>query len=185
MARKKINFLFFCYLLCIVYCLLPTFSFSQKDSVPKPVHSPKKAAIMSACLPGLGQIYNRKYWKVPVIYAGLGTFGYLTYYMHTQYSDFKTAYVFRTDGDSNTVDDLPEYSEGQLKENVDFYRRYRDMNAVIAAAFYALNIIDATVDAHLFTFDVSDNISFRIRPSVNYSFFQRKMTTQFGLSLKF
>lgn len=140
---------------------------------------------MSACLPGLGQIYNRKYWKVPVIYAGLGTFGYLTYYMHTQYRDFKIAYILRTDGDSNTVDDLPEYSEGQLKENVDFYRRYRDMNAVIAAAFYALNIIDATVDAHLFTFDVSDNISFRIGPAVNYSLFQRTMTTQFGLSFKF
>ena len=140
---------------------------------------------MSACLPGLGQAYNHKYWKIPILYAGLGTFGYLTYRMNTQDGTYKTVYILRTDGDSNTIDNLPEYTEGQLKENVDFYRHYRDMNAVITAAFYALNVIDAVVDAHLFTFDVSDNISFRINPSINYFSFKEKPSTQFGLCFRF
>jgi len=171
-----------------VFCFLLTTncSFAQKkDSIPKPTHSPKKAAIMSACLPGLGQAYNHKYWKIPIVYAGLGTFGYLTLLMNSQYKDYKAAYILRTDGDSNTIDDKPEYTDGQLKENVDFYRRYRDMNAVITAAFYALNIIDAVVDAHLFTFDVSDNISFQIIPSINYFSFHSKASSQFGLTIKF
>jgi len=159
--------------------------FSQnKDSLPKPVHSPKKAAIMSACLPGLGQIYNRKYWKVPLVYAGLGGFGYFAWYTGSQYKTYKTAYIYRTDNDSSTIDDFPEYSDVQLKENVDFYRRYRDLNIILAAGFYVLNIIDASVDAHLFTFDVSDNISFRVQPSFHFAPAGRTVS-QFGLSMNF
>ena len=200
---KRIIFLISSFTFCFLYC--SHYGFSQKkDSVPsvssdsiKPLksipadtpqylsHSPKKAAIMSACLPGLGQAYNHKYWKIPVVYVIVGTFGYLTYRMNSEYKNYKTAYIKRTDGDSGTIDNLPLYTESQLKENVDFYRHYRDMNAVLTTAFYLLNIIDAAVDAHLFTFDVSDNISLHINPSVNYFSFKAKPSTQFGLSFRF
>jgi hypothetical protein len=135
----------------------------KKDSVTR-IHSPKKATIMSACLPGLGQAYNKKYWKIPVLYAGIGTFVYFISYTNGQYHTFKDAYLLRTDGDSTTVDDQPDYSESQLKENVDFYRRYRDLNVILLAAVYTLNIVDANVDAHLFTFDVSNDLSMSLHP---------------------
>jgi hypothetical protein len=156
----------------------------SKDSATK-IHSPKKAAIFSACLPGLGQAYNKKYWKIPVLYAGMGAFGYFIHYTHGQYRTFKDAYVLRTDGDSTTIDDQPDYSESQLKENVDFYRRYRDLNIILLAAVYALNIVDANVDAHLFTFDVSNDLSMEMRPSLHFTGFSGKPVTQLGICIKF
>jgi hypothetical protein len=169
----------FPYLACLLFVLLAAAGTAQdtlpketivkkerKDSVKKQVHSPKKAAILSACLPGLGQAYNHKYWKIPVVYAGMGAFGYFIGYTQGKYKTFKNAYILRTDGDSTTIDDQLDYSESQLKENVDFYRRYRDLNVILMAAIYTLNIVDANVDAHLFTFDVSNDLSLNFRPRV-------------------
>jgi hypothetical protein len=156
----------------------------KKDSVVK-IHSPKKASILSACLPGLGQGYNHKYWKIPVLYAGMGTVGYFIHYTHGQYKTFKDAYILRTDGDPATTDDQLDYTDAQLKENVDFYRRYRDLNIILMAAIYTLNIVDANVDAHLFTFDVSNDLSMSLRPSLYFSGTTRKPCTQLGICLKF
>lgn len=119
---------------------------------------------MSACLPGLGQAYNKKYWKIPVIYAGLGTFGYFATSLNSNYKKFKNAYIFRYDNDPNTTDLYATLSDAQLKDAQNYYRRYRDLNIIFIAALYTLNIIDANVDANMFTFDVSDNLSMNFEP---------------------
>lgn len=128
------------------------------------VHSPRKASIYSAVLPGLGQIYNRKYWKVPIVYIGFGVCAGSTIYNIRNYNHYKKKYIYMLEND------LPEYN-GQSINEVKWYknthRRYRDLWAIISVGFYALQIIDASVDAHLFDFDVSDEISFSVDPVLN------------------
>lgn len=141
-------------------------------------HSPKAAGLASAIIPGLGQAYNKKYWKIPIIYAGLATAGYFIYYNYTIYSNFQEAYQLRGDGDTATnlssfdvwyiTSTETIYTDGyesnQLSELSNIYRRNGDLSVIIAAGIYGLNIIDAVVDAHLFQFDVSDDLSFRMQP---------------------
>ncbi|HOY38777.1 MAG TPA: DUF5683 domain-containing protein [Bacteroidales bacterium] len=131
------------------------------DSVYK---SPRKATIYSAVLPGLGQVYNRKIWKVPIVYAGLGGFGYFAYYNQHQFNRYKTAYINRQEGLADEFNGLLS-SQGLLNE-MDRFRRYRDLNILGFLAIYAIQIIDANVDAHLFRFDVSDDLTFNIQPAL-------------------
>lgn len=143
------------------------------------LHSPKKASIYSAILPGLGQAYNKKYWKIPVIYAGFATLGYFIVTNNNKYQDYKDAYIARIDDDPSTVDDYTDiYSDQDLVTLKDFYRRNRDLAIIGAGVLYVLNILDASVDAHMFYFDVNDNLSMRITPGVQYV-----QTMQPGLSL--
>ncbi len=141
-------------------------------------HSPKVAGIASAIIPGLGQAYNKKYWKIPIVYAGFATTGYFIYYNYTIYSNFKKAYESRVDLDTNTIlesfnvwyitNTQPVYLAGfetsglQTVQNT--YRGYLDLSVIVAAGVYALNIIDAVVDAHLFYFDVGDDLSLNVKP---------------------
>ena len=132
---------------------------SPKNTFPEN-HSPKKAAIMSACLPGLGQIYNKKYWKVPVVYAGFAGLGYSFAFNQNKYSKYRKAY-----NDVNTVFPFEgKYSKDNVHTLENFYHKNRDRSVIGIAFFYLLNIIDANVDAHLFSFDVSNNLSFNIYP---------------------
>ncbi len=130
-------------------------------------HSPRKATIMSAVLPGLGQAYNEKYWKIPVVYATLGGSAYLLVRNQINHKNFKEAYIARVDGNPNTVDNQykGQYSDEQLRTIQDTYRRWRDLSGIALAAFYVLNILDASVDAYLYEFDVSDDLSLRLGPS--------------------
>ncbi len=140
-------------------------------------HSPKKAAIMSMVLPGLGQAYNKKYWKIPIIYAGVGIIAYAIDFNYTRYNTYRNAYILRTDGDSTTIDDFdPNYIDGGFNESNllklrNYYRRYLDLSFVSGFLLYVLNVIDANVDAHLYDFNVNDDLSLRIEPywSQNYS----------------
>ena len=138
---------------------------SIPDSLKIKKHSPKLAALMSTAIPGLGQVYNKKYWKVPIIYAAF-TADYLAYASNQKgYLKFKQAFIYRTDNDSNTVDEYENiYDANTLKSERDDFRKYRDLNFIIAAGIYVLNIIDANVDAHLFYFNVSDDLSLNIQP---------------------
>lgn len=149
-------------------------------------HSPKKAAIMSAALPGLGQVYNKKYWKVPIIYAG---FGVLTYYIienNRNYIDFRDAYRARVDDDLTNDNIKPEYTTDNLRVIKNLYWKNRDLMVILTATLYALNILDATVDAHFFTYDISDDLSFRISPTVEPSMgFGRTSTSALSFSLNF
>lgn len=157
---------------------------SEKNTKTEEVHSPKKAVMYSAILPGLGQAYNKKYWKIPIVYAGLGTVGYFIVWNNNNYKLIKTAYI-----------DLSEYSNPDhtgtaylklkgieyydldnpghieilktaLIKYQSYYRRNRDLLIISMFGVYALNIIDASVDAHLFNFDISDNLSMNWQPSM-------------------
>lgn len=133
-------------------------------------HSPKKAAMLSAIIPGAGQVYNKKYWKVPLVYGAIGASLYFAFDQRKQFRDYKSAYVNRVDSDSNTVDSkyIGVYSDQNLLSLIEFHRKNRDLLFVLAGFSYILNIVDAAVDAHLYYFEVNDDLSASIRPRVNY-----------------
>jgi hypothetical protein len=152
-------------LLCITL-LIPATSKGQHDTL----HSPVKATIYSAVLPGLGQAYNRKYWKIPVIYAGLGLSAYFFNFNHKEYRRTLTALAARLDNDSTTTDTEfadPRYTDALLRDRKDYFRRNRDLSAIIGVLIYVANIIDADVDAHLMTFNVDDDLSLSLTPVQN------------------
>jgi len=153
--------------------------FEVADSIKKFPHSPTRAAILSAVLPGLGQIYNKKYWKLPLIYGGLITTGYYFIKFNNLYQQYLNAYIrYNKYEDLSVLDNLPNFRKDyvDIKKALEFYkdtrRRYRDLNVLIFGGIYMLNIIDAAVDAYLFNYDISDELSLRIEPTVinNFAF---------------
>lgn len=167
---------------------------SAVDSSLLESHSPAKASLYSAIFPGLGQIYNRKYWKLPLVYAGFGALGYSVTFNMTNYSKYKSAYIDFTDelpetqsyldvisGSLNPADFDPvlhpdtydskqeTWFKEQLQHNMDYYRRNRDLSYIGLVGLYLLNIVDATVDAHLFDYDISNDLSMKIEPRLMYT----------------
>lgn len=128
--------------------------------LPASTHSVKKAVRYSMLLPGLGQAYNRKYWKIPIIY-GLGGFtAYTAIQNGREYIRYRNAYRIRVDGDPATIDEFQgQINNAVLRQNRDAFRQQRDLYWILTAGVYALNLVDAAVDAHLFDFNVSDNLS--------------------------
>ena len=122
---------------------------------------PKKAALYSAILPGAGQVYTKKYWKVPVIYGGLITSAYYINQSNDLYQLYKSTYLNRLDGDFN---DNLNYSDSDLRTLTEHYRRNREVSALLFTLTYILNIVDASVNAHLFDYDVSEDLSLHIQP---------------------
>ena len=164
------------------------------DSLPKPAQikmefkpDPKKAVLM-ALVPGLGQIYNRKFWKLPIVYGGLMGCMYAVTWNNRNYQDYSTAYkdiMMDVEEPNRPVEefhtswqdflgvgyDPKEWVtntnfQTQLKNRKDYYRRYRDLSIIITVGVYALSIIDAYVDAQLFDFDISPDLSMHWEPSV-------------------
>ncbi|MBO9733125.1 MAG: hypothetical protein J7623_31075 [Chitinophaga sp.] len=132
-------------------------------------HSPRKAALYSAVVPGLGQAYNREYWKMPLVYAALGTCTYFFIDNMNTYKLFRDAYRLRMDGnpDTETTDErIKRFSNEGLKVNRDQYRQYVDYSVLFFILAYGLNIVDATVFAHLRNFDMSDDLSMRVSPTL-------------------
>ena len=136
-------------------------------------HSPKKAAIRSAIFPGLGQIYNKKYWKLPIVYGALGTCAGIFIFNFKSYKDTKFAYkvkynmrVFRTDSAlyNSIKSNLKPLSEESLRFYRNQYRRDIDYSALFLILLWGLNVVDASVDAHLKSFDVSPELSFHFKP---------------------
>ena len=125
------------------------------------VKIPKRAGLYSAVIPGAGQVYTKKYWKVPIIYAGLITSAY--YFMENDdlYDLYKDTYLNRLNG--NTADNL-DYSNNDLITLTEFYRRNREVSALLFTLTYILNIVDASVSAHLFDYDVTEDISLHFQP---------------------
>jgi hypothetical protein len=168
----------------------PADSLSKSDSIArakrhkKLIYSgPRKASIMSAVLPGLGQIYNKKYWKLPIIYGGIGGFGYMFMVNNTQYNYYRKHLIAEYDGNPDTQN-TSGYTGDQLQTLKQDYRRYRDFGAMGMGIIYILNIIDANVDAHLKTFDVSDDLSIRIVPKYEIYTTSLGLTPVAGLSFK-
>jgi hypothetical protein len=140
---------------------------TQKQDTVK-VHSITRATVYSAVLPGLGQGYNKKYWKIPVIWAG---FGVMTYFIVTNTREFKKyqeAYIYVANGDTTGIDNeyVDIYTEAELEDGMDRYRRYRDLSYIITGLWYVMNILDANVDAHLFEYDISSDISLKWEPQL-------------------
>lgn len=119
--------------------------------------APSTAAFYSAILPGLGQAYNKKYWKVPIVYAALGTSVYFYAQRNNQYTDFRDAYKLRLQG---ATDDYPFFSDTQLINAMKSVKKDRDLLLMISIGVYALNIVDAVVDAHLKSFNVNEKLTF-------------------------
>lgn len=123
-------------------------------------HSPFLAAYRSATLPGWGQAYNRKYWKIPVIYGGFAALGYSIYFNGTQSNRYKEEYLARTrPGYGITDDRLAPISPENLLRIRAQYKRYYDLSIIIGTLWYVINVADATIDAHLYKFDTSDDLS--------------------------
>ncbi len=134
------------------------------------IHSSKKATLYSTFLPGLGQVYNKKYWKVPVIYGLFGTFTYFMIYNNNQYQIYRQAYKDRVEGITKQQDE-GEYIElldnEQLKTEMKRWERNRNFNIIGIFLTYIANVIDANVDAHFFDYDISDDLSLHLTPCVN------------------
>lgn len=124
--------------------------------------TPAKAAFYSAILPGLGQAYNKKYWKIPIVYGAIGVSMY--YYLDSsqKYHQYRDAYKRRLEG--FTDDEFSYYNDEQLISAQKFYQRNKDLSALFVIGFYVLNIVDANVDAALIQFNVNENLS--LRPDV-------------------
>jgi len=180
---------------CILLLSLPMFGSAQQDSLQQPIEqkvnklphklpadtlvqdsadqgkvrrkNPKRAAVLSAVLPGSGQIYNRKYWKLPIVYGGLGTTVFLYFNNRYWYQEYRTAYLNDLEEDSVPSQyALNGITTSQLREAADASRKNMEYAMIGTVIVYALQIVDATVDAHLFYFDVSDDLSMNWTPSI-------------------
>lgn len=143
---------------------------------------PKKAVVYSLMFPGLGQIYNKKYWKLPIIYAGFVGLTYAVTWNGRYYQDYLKAFKDISDDDATTNSwhnflsptiDPSTLSEAQIsnyttvfRNRKNYYRRYRDLSIIGMVGLYALCAIDAYIDAQLFDFNVSDDVSMRVQPAV-------------------
>lgn len=168
----------------------------QKDTVTKPknryetaqaAHDPKKAILRSAILPGLGQIYNKKYWKLPIVYGALGVSGGIFFYNLNNYKDTRFAYRVKYNMRVNGTDsllfpsiksNLKPLPEESLRYYRDQFRRDIDYSALFFLLLWGLNVMDAAVDAHLKTFDVGPDLSLQWK--AGYS----EMARTNGISIK-
>lgn len=149
---------------------------TQKD-----IKNPSKAMILSAILPGAGQIYNGKPWKVPIVYTGFAANIYFIEYNNRRYELFLDALAIYDQNPTSTDRPFPGLNREGLVRNIDYWRRNRDLNYFLFVGIYALNIVDAFVDAHLSAFDVTDDLSFKFEP--NFEMLAAGGTVT-GLSLK-
>lgn len=141
---------------------------------------PKKATMLSAMLPGAGQVYNGKSWKVPILYAGILTDVYFIQYNHKRYERFRDALFALDKGEPNP---FPSLNRAALVRNVDYWRQNRDLTLLLMLGIYALNLVDANVDAHLSGFDISEDLTLKIAPQIGT--LSASSTTGFSLTLQF
>lgn len=145
---------------------LPTARAGTVDSSFITEHSHRKAVLYSLILPGLGQAYNKKYWKIPFIYGGAGAFLYYVSFNQMKYKKFRNALF-----DNQVTQDPVEidgyiYNYNDLNTGRDYFRRYRDISIAGLAAMYLLNVIDAMVDAYFVRYDITDDLSLKMKPAV-------------------
>lgn len=152
------------------------------ESYEQSVHSPHKASLFAAILPGMGQVYNQKYWKLPLVYGGIAGIGYAIHFNSKYYKRYRSAYrdfIIRDPNNMSYVQFIPpgltledvhgknaSWFQNALNNKKNYYKRYRDLSYIGMAVLYVAQIIDATVDAHFFDFDISDDLSLRIAPAV-------------------
>lgn len=144
------------------------------DSVLQKKHNPKIAIALSAVVPGAGQIYNKKAWKVPIIYAGLAATGYCVYHFAKETNQYKFEYRYRMQGKTDLLDPrFADKDDETILSMKKYHQRNMEISIAATAVVYVLNLIDAIVDAHLFYFDISDDLSMRWYPAVQSDPFGR------------
>ena len=188
-AYKKIILISFILLLCLQNKLSAQDTLSVTEP-SKPVFeaNPRRATMLAVTFPGFGQIYNRKYWKIPLVYAGFGGIAYAISYNGSLYNKYMKAYQDFTDDIPETDSYLnilsfadPEdydpvlhpdtydesaaawYRERMLKQ-IDYNKKYRDLSYIGIALWYLITVLDANVDASLYNYDISDNLEFALAP---------------------
>lgn len=154
-------------------------------SVEQGDHSPSKAAMLSSTFPGMGQVYNKKYWKVPIVYAAMGAAVYAIIWNQDQYKIYEQAFYSQIDNDQSNDQFAGVYDQRQLIELQNFYRQQRDLSIILGAVAYGLNVLDAYVDAHLFYYDVSDDLSLRWEPTIMNNQNLSALSFGFGVTLTF
>ncbi len=175
---------------CIVVFLSLLFLFScvakaQKSgsSYPDSVfHSPTKATLFSTFVPGLGQIYNKQVWKTPIIYVGLGALVYLAVDNYNNMEKFKTEYYNRLNGTGSLLPDYTTYSNGSIYSLYNAYKDNFHLCVILSSVLYLAQILDAYVYGHLFSFDISDDITLNLTPSLLPNTLS-DINTSFGLNL--
>lgn len=174
MANKKAIYWQYVAVALIVIALTTQKTFAQyvksykyNDTTYRTRHLPHKATFYSALVPGLGQIYNQKYWKLPILYAGFTALAYYTGYNNYVYKRYKEGYntkLLIESGDSTLTDDFKFTSKENVLKQRDNWRRNRDLCIIGIGLLYVAQIIDANVDAHLFDYDISQDLSMKIEP---------------------
>ena len=144
--------------------------------------SPKKATLM-ALMPGLGQIYNHKYWKVPIVYTGFAVLGYFIVTNTREYHTFRDAYNATADS-ATTNPYAQKYSASQLRTVRDYYRRNMQLSYILTGAWYILQIVDANVDAHLTHWNISNNLSLEVQPVISPPIKRRDFGAYNGFTLR-
>lgn len=144
--------------------------------------APAKAAFYSGVFPGMGQIYNKKYWKAPIVWGGLGLSIYSYTFNNNRYHDYRDAYKDLIAGKPLTGK-LEGFDRKRLESAQRFHQRNRDLSALITAGIYILQIVDANVDAHLSQFNVDDNLS--LTPQLQQNQLDYKYSMGLTLSYQF
>ncbi len=195
---KKVRGLCFVFILLIVFinvsgniATAQEVKVSVVDTLPKAtvistipakavkVHSPRKATILALVLPGAGQIYNHKYWKVPIVYAGFATMIYFIQMNNKLYHDVEDAYHYVSVTMKTVYPPTPpnifpypappndyaiRYSEPSLLQGRDAYRHNLELSYILTGVWYILTVVDATVDAHFFDYNINDDLTLRVDP---------------------
>lgn len=143
--------------------------------------APARAAFYSAIVPGLGQAYNKRYWKIPIVYGAIGTGIYFYSTNNSEYHRYRDAYKQRLKG----LDDefKGQYNDATLISAQRTFQRNRDLSLIVTIGLYVLNIVDANVDAHLKQFNVSDDLSFR--PEIYPSDFSQQQNLGLTMTYRF
>jgi len=189
-SSHKVRGLCFVFVFLGIFTLVSRNTVSAQDTVSsalKPVpaiplktHSPRKATILAMVLPGSGQVYNHKYWKVPIVYAGFGAMIYVVNKNTRYYRELKDAYDYvsvtmKTIYPPSPVNIFPYpappndwakkgYTEDQLKQGVEVYRRNLELSYIFTGVWYILTVVDAVVDAHFYSYDINDDLTLQVKP---------------------
>jgi hypothetical protein len=175
------------YTIFFIFCSTTLFAqksitIKSKDSIVKPINplAPSKAAFYSAILPGLGQAYNKKYWKIPIVYGAIGISVYSYTFNQREYNKFRDEYKRRLAGTADAQHPIFGNLDNQrLISAQRFHERNRDLSMLFIVGFYILNIVEANVDAHLIRFNVNDNLS--IKPDLQ----QNQLNNRQNIGLTF
>ena len=145
--------------------------------------APSKAAFYSAVLPGLGQGFNKKYWKIPIVYAAIGTSVYSYDFNQKKYWDYRNAYKSRKAGYKNDPYQNLILDDDRLLDGAEFHKKNRDLSMVFIVGFYILNILDANIDAHLKQYNVNESLT--IKPYINNDIEFYEQSIGISLNLNF